>query len=185
MIVELKGDTVQTHNKQTHTVQKGSVDTPRTEPELQHQDINAADTHETENNMEKQQKKIKAAQQNAERQRRFVDRLRTPEKKSELLNHRQKINARRRELRQAKNNTKSKSRQSRKMLIAQHGLSTFDETSVKPHDVGNMAYTCSECGALMFKDEKSDQLPSGDNKSAKCSLCCSYGNIKLPPIKRN
>ena len=28
MIVELKGDTVQTHNKQTHTVQKGSVDTP-------------------------------------------------------------------------------------------------------------------------------------------------------------
>ena len=47
-----------------------------------------------------------------------------------------------------------------KQYIARNGLSTFDETSVKPHDIGHMIYTCSECGALMFKDEKSDKQVS-------------------------
>lgn len=55
----------------------------------------------------------------------------------------------------------------RKIFIAQHGLSTFDETSVKPHNVGHMTYTCSECGALMFKEEKSDKSVSNDRLSAK------------------
>ena len=83
------------------------------------------------------------------------------------------------------NNTEHKrnSRQSEKTFIAQHGLNTFDETAVNPHDVGPMEYTCSECGALMFKEENSDKTPSGDNKSTKFSLCCSYGAIKLPPTK--
>ena len=62
-------------------------------------------------------------------------------------------------------------------------MSTFDESSVESHDVGHMAYTCSECGASMFKDEKSDKTPTDDNPSAKFSLCCSYGEIKLLPIK--
>ena len=75
-----------------------------------------------------------------------------------------------------------KSRHPKKTFIAQHGLNTFDETSVQSHNVGLMAYTCSECVALMFKGGKSDRTPE-DSLSAKFTLCCSYGDIKLPPIK--
>ena len=78
---------------------------------------------------------------------------------------------------------KRKSRQPKKTLIARHGLSTFDETGVHPHDIKQMIYTCSECGAVMFKDEKSDKTPSVDDTSVKFSLCCSNGGVKLPPIK--
>ena len=60
---------------------------------------------------------------------------------------------------------------------------TFDETSVQTHDIGCMAYTCSQCRAHMFKNENSDKTVSANNPSAKFSLCYSYGKIKLPPIK--
>ena len=76
-----------------------------------------------------------------------------------------------------------KLRPGRKTFIACHGLNTFDETSVKEHDIGQMTYACSECGALMFKEEKSNMSPSTENSPAKFSLCCSYDAIKLPPIK--
>ena len=46
-----------------------------------------------------------------------------------------------------------------------------------------MSFTCSQCGALMFKGEKSGGSLSGENPTAKFSLCCSNGEIKLPPIK--
>ena len=59
-------------------------------------------------------------------------------------------------------------------------FNTFDEATV--HDVGHMAYTCSECDALMFREETNKPL-SVDTCSAKFSLCCSYGKVKLPLIK--
>ena len=46
-----------------------------------------------------------------------------------------------------------------------------------------MTYTCTECGASMFKDETSDKSLIDDNPSAKFSLCCSYGQVSLPPIE--
>ena len=36
----------------------------------------------------------------------------------------------------------------------------------------------------MFKEEKSDKTVNAVNASAKFALCCSYGEIKLPPIKK-
>ena len=69
------------------------------------------------------------------------------------------------------------------MYIALHSSDTFDETSVYTHDIGHMAYTCSECGPLMFKDKKSDCKVSSNKAKVKFSLCCSYGGIKLLPIK--
>ena len=68
-------------------------------------------------------------------------------------------------------------------FIARHDLDTFNEATVSTHDIGNMAYTCSECSVLMFKAEKSDQSVSTVNPRAKFSLCCSYGTVKLPPTK--
>ena len=50
-----------------------------------------------------------------------------------------------------------KPRNLKKTFIAQHGLDTFDETSVQSHNIRLMVHTCSECGALMFKGEKSDK----------------------------
>ena len=78
---------------------------------------------------------------------------------------------------------KRKSRKPKKIFIPHHGLNTFNKESVKCHDIGQMAYKFSGCGAVMFKDEKSDSSPSANNPNVKFSLCCSYGNVKLPPIK--
>ena len=125
---------------------------------------------------------------NVEKQRRYMECLRTPEKKTELFEHKKKRAARQKEMRKEKKDASrehivTKSRQKGKKLIAHHDLRTFDETCVQTHNVGQMKYSCSECGALMFKDEKSDRSVSDSNPSAKFSLCCSYGKVKLPPIK--
>ena len=116
-------------------------------------------------------------QVNRQRQRKYMANLRTPEMAHDLLSHKEWRNTWRREL-YAENRRKSK-----KAFIAWHSLSTFDESSVTSHDIGRMVYTCSECGALMYKGEKSDKSLSADNTTAKFALCCSYGDIKLPPIK--
>ena len=77
--------------------------------------------------------------------------LKTPEKKRELKSYREKRAAQQRDLQQR---FKQDKRQGKKIYLGQHGLDSFNETSVKLHDVGQMRYTCSECGALMLKDEK-------------------------------
>ena len=47
-----------------------------------------------------------------------------------------------------------------------------------------MMYKCSEYGSLMFK-EKSNKAVTSAQPSAKFSLCCSYGQVKLAPIKES
>ena len=69
------------------------------------------------------------------------------------------------------------------MFVGRKGLDVFDEKMVSYENVGSMAYNCHECGALMFKGEKTGGSLSTDNPTAKFSLCCSNGQIKLPPIK--
>ena len=69
------------------------------------------------------------------------------------------------------------------LFLARKGLDNFDESSIAYENVGSMSFTCSQCGALMFKGEKSGGSLSGENPTAKFSLCCSNGEIKLPPIK--
>ena len=55
-----------------------------------------------------------------------------------------------------------------------------EKNSVQKHKLPNMVETCIDCGAKMFPWEKSKLK----NKIAKTfSLCCSYGAIKLAPLK--
>ena len=80
-----------------------------------------------------------------------------------------------RERRQMKRNTNVKG-------IARQNLETFNESTVLSHNVGCMNLSCHECGALMFAQEKS--IPVQGNASKRAfSLCCSYGAVKLPPLK--
>ena len=65
-------------------------------------------------------------------------------------------------------------------FIGRHNLETFDESSVKYHEIGPMKYICCDCGALLFKGENHTGRLSS---SATFGLCCSKGAIKLPPIK--
>ena len=69
------------------------------------------------------------------------------------------------------------------IFVARKGLDNFDENSIAYENVGSMSYACSQCGALMFKGEKSGGSLSGEYPTAKFSLCCSNGEIKLPLIK--
>ena len=68
--------------------------------------------------------------------------------------------------------------------IARKDLTDFDEKKVPCHNVGGMNYKCDDCGACMFKGEKSMGSFRGDTPKAKFSLCCSKGQIKLPPSER-
>ena len=43
-----------------------------------------------------------------------------------------------------------------------------------------MSHQCSACVALMFKGEQSKNRPQSASKG-KFSLCCSHGDIKIPP----
>ena len=64
------------------------------------------------------------------------------------------------------------SKKTNKIFIARQNLDTFNEQTVQCHSVGNMVFTCSKCGAKIFK---------GDNTGS--SFCCGKELIKLPPIK--
>ena len=39
------------------------------------------------------------------------------------------------------------------LFVGRQDLGTFNEDTVPYHDIGQMNNQCSECGALMFKDE--------------------------------
>ena len=69
------------------------------------------------------------------------------------------------------------------VFIARKSLDTFDELTVDTQDVGDMNHICSACGALMFKGEKHNGKLVENQPTATFSLCCSDGNVKLPPIK--
>ena len=69
------------------------------------------------------------------------------------------------------------------MFVGRHGLDTFDESTVKYLDMGKMNFTCSQCSALMFKDEKHEGRLFGNPPTASFSLSCSNGAVRLPPIK--
>ena len=60
-------------------------------------------------------------------------------------------------------------------------VNTFNEKIVMNNDVGNMEYVCVKCGALMFKDEGHKYISKESNQLC-FSLCCSYGNIRAPPV---
>ena len=60
-------------------------------------------------------------------------------------------------------------------------LNAFNEKKVMNNDVGNMEYTCVKCGALTFKDEGHKYISKESNQLC-FSLCCSYGNIRAPPV---
>ena len=62
-------------------------------------------------------------------------------------------------------------------------MDTFDESTVDTQDVGDMNHICSACGALMFNGEKHYGKLVENQPTATFSLCCSDGNVKLPPIK--
>ena len=68
-------------------------------------------------------------------------------------------------------------------FIARKSLDIFDESTVAYESIGRMTYTCQKCGALMFKGEKTEGSLSTENPTAKFSLCCSNGEIKLLPVK--
>jgi hypothetical protein len=55
-----------------------------------------------------------------------------------------------------------------------------NEEKIKVCDIGSMEYECSSCKALMFKGELYKGTLGTD---ATFSLCCSYGQISLPPVK--
>ena len=69
------------------------------------------------------------------------------------------------------------------MFVGRHGLDTFDESIFKYLDMGKMNFSCSQCSALMFKDEKYEGRLFGNPPTASFSLCCSNGAVRLPPIK--
>ena len=69
------------------------------------------------------------------------------------------------------------------VFITRKSLDTFDELTVDTQDVGDMNHICSACGALMFKGEKHYGKLVENQPTATFSLCCSEGNVKLPPIK--
>ena len=72
-------------------------------------------------------------------------------------------------------------RKNTKVFVAWRGLDVFDESIVMYENIGSMTYTCSKCGALMFKGEKTGG--SFATATAKFSLCYLNGEIKLPPLK--
>ena len=49
--------------------------------------------------------------------------------------------------------------------------------------LGHMTFVCSASRAKMFRGENSKGSLTGTSTSAKFSLCCSKGAIKLPPLK--
>ena len=60
-------------------------------------------------------------------------------------------------------------------------IDVFDENTVAENTVGKIHCICGKCGALMFKDEL--HKPIAKDPSHLCfSLCCSYGQVKVPPI---
>ena len=69
------------------------------------------------------------------------------------------------------------------VFIARKSLDTFDELTVNTQDVGDMNHVCSACGALTFKGEKYYGKLVENQPTATFSLCCSDGDVKLPPIK--
>ena len=95
----------------------------------------------------------------------------------QLLQCRQKNAERQRKAR----SKKQEELQNLTQFIGRQDPNSFNEDNVKCHDTGQMNNKCSECGALMFKDECHDG--SLCNNTAKFSLCCSKGDIKLPPIR--
>ena len=90
---------------------------------------------------------------------------------------RRKINAKRQ-----KKSRAEKYEQQRKLQLftVRQDLVSFNESTVKCHDIGRMVHKCSECNAYMFKGET--HTGSLSKNEAKFSLCCSKGAIKLPPI---
>ena len=81
-------------------------------------------------------------------------------------------NAERQKRAQAKEKEQRRILNIQKLFIRRHGLDTFDESTVKYLDIGQMNFSCVQCGSLMFKDEKHERR-----------LCCSNGAVKLPPVK--
>ena len=101
----------------------------------------------------------KQPQSNVERQRRYVEALRTPGNEEQLEYHRERWKERQRERRQMKRNTNVKG-------IARQNLETFNESTVLSHNVGCMDLSCHECGALMFAQEKSIPVQGNASKRA-------------------
>ena len=62
-------------------------------------------------------------------------------------------------------------------------IDVFDENTVTANTVGQMDYICGKCGALMFKDELYKPIAKDPNHIC-FSLCCSYGNLKVPPVSK-
>ena len=45
-----------------------------------------------------------------------------------------------------------------------------------------MNFSCVQCGALMFKDERHEGGLYGNSPTVSFTLCCSNGAVKLPPV---
>ena len=68
------------------------------------------------------------------------------------------------------------------VMIARQNLDSIVENTIEEYNVGNRTHTCTVWGASMFTGETSKGTCTGTNPTAKFSLCCGYGAIKLPPI---
>jgi len=49
-------------------------------------------------------------------------------------------------------------------------------------DIGQPIYECEYCGALLWKEERSDKAHNTNNP--KFTLCCMKGKVQLPLMKR-
>ena len=67
-------------------------------------------------------------------------------------------------------------------MIAQQNLDSLVGNTIEEYNVGNRYHTYAECGTSVFTGETCKGTPKGTNPTAKFSLCCGYGAIKLPPI---
>ena len=114
----------------------------------------------------------------AEKQRKYVASLAQCKTNDELAARKRKNAACQRNYIKAKKQFLSKENE----FIARKGLDSFNEYAVSCHNVGKMDYLCTECRALMFKDEQSGRAIN-DKSKAKFTLCCSHGAVKTPPVK--
>ncbi|KAF7808396.1 replication protein A 70 kDa DNA-binding subunit B-like [Senna tora] len=54
-------------------------------------------------------------------------------------------------------------------------------TQIEYHDIGDATCVCAFCGAKLWYDERARK--QRNSSSPKFSICCSQGNIQLPPLK--
>jgi len=101
-----------------------------------------------------------------------------PPKRSSLSRSLSAARKKKREIRNS--STKQRTSQGKKRQnAASHCLAkTATSNLPAPHDLGNMTFKCTKCGAFMWKHE----THNGPLKSPMFSTCCSQGKIDIPHI---